>query len=58
MQFSKFKYDLSRILVEGKDDAKAEHIKKFEVDKQGLILHDSKSIIKIPISLKEFLVLN
>lgn len=37
---------------------KQKHVKIVEVDKQGLILCDRKSIIKIAISLEEFLVLN
>lgn len=38
--------------------SKQKHVKIFEGDKQGLILCDRKSTIKIEISLEEFLVLN
>lgn len=37
---------------------KLRYVKILEADKQGLILCDRKSIIKIAISLEEFLVLN
>lgn len=37
---------------------KQKHVKIFEADKQGLILCDRKSFIKIAMSLEEFLVPN